>query len=1138
MKGNPDAATLSGEISRYLEDVSDANAREGAIEKAEKARDSGIGKLAAISHIKTFHSEESLSPVSGIAVAKDGRIFVSDEFNHRVLVYSPEFEQIAEIGSEGAGDGQFKYPRGLALDDDGSLYVADAWNHRVAVFGPDFKFNKNIGSLGEGPGRLDEPVGVVFFKGRLCVLEKSNHRVQAFDGKGNSVGTIGRRGSVGEQEAFYLTDVAPENFSIPVFEFPSSIATDGAGSLYVADTNNHRVVKLDSAWNDDSSFRLGGVRYPIGVACDTENNLHLAEFNREGVSVYSPDGALLYRYAPGDIQTPVAIAIGGGKAFVGGGMTAAVSAMEIDAEHDSRAVLENRFSRAFKDALSAFRDGGFGEALDALFLAAQAVEKPSVADFTALLPEHDYSFAVHEGGKGGEGGFDSPEKAEGFLSLLGGFREEILDGIDKALNEKLDAGKNFSRISLELEKEVLSGRESNETLMVERFRATKKLLSVSSEIKKKFYSLKKLDEFLQRLAAAGLGAGERLEQIKSAFARFARWKAVRNELYSNAEKLAPSLSFASSPEERAEFCENESGLSALVYEFNMLWRTCAGYNRELAALLRRPDSRDSGIFSGGSGVAAEELLWAAVDFFAFCAEGLNIRLEYLLSLEELIESFGAEELASVLGGMKDSEHWDIVGREDNIPRAASGTAYRLMPALWADAGYAPREKVSGDTWEKIVDFYNSEFRKFLNENSPLCVEFIRNEQLRKLADKGDPKQAAMVHRKAVLLGFHKFFQERYIGGMMAEYMIRFSLFALSENPLPVPRVEATEKGLEKLISEASWESFKAERALADIDAKRGDSGNLSEKNKLEVEANVIELGKIYHECLAAHLRIMRVRLYAKKGGGARPFRLKNNFYGPDNVNEAFRRPVALEFGRDGRLFVLSIVDARVFVLDGNCRFERSFAGYGLMEGKLLAPIDLKVAPDGSLFIANIVGCAFSVFSQEGEFIRGFRLIGDEGRQIVYSQFDSEGRLFVSFRDGKGISIYDTDGAKTGEISSNEGAFKSIGSIQGFAIKDDRLIIGGKGRFIIADIGGKEAESVVSSDIDFGNLIRIIVDEAGNVFGLDYERNKIVFVDAAFKSVRLTDGISTQSPTAIAAKNGLLAVGDLIANRVSLYEINI
>ncbi|MEE8483955.1 MAG: NHL repeat-containing protein, partial [Nitrospinota bacterium] len=864
MKGNPDAATLSGEISRYLEDVSDAKAREGAL---EKARESGIGKLAAISHLKTFHSGEDLSPVSGIAVAKDGRIFVSDEFNHRVLVYSPEFEQIAEIGSEGAGDGQFKYPRGLALSDDGGLYVADAWNHRVAVFGPDLKFNKNIGSLGEGLGRLDEPVGVVFFNGRLCVLEKSNHRIQAFDEKGNSVGTIGRRGSVGEQEDFYLTDVVPENFCRPVFEFPSSIATDGAGSLYVADTNNHRVVKLDSAWNDDSSFRLGGVRYPIGVACDAENNVHLVEFNREGVSVYSLDGALLYRYAPGDIQTPVAIASalgGGGKTFVGGGMKAAVSAMGIEAEHDSRAVVENRFSHAFKDALSAFRGGDFGEALDALSLAAQAVEKPSAADFTALLPEDDYSFAAHESG---EGGFDSPEKAEVFLSLLGGFREEVLDGIDKALDEKLDAGKNLNRISLELEKEVLSGRESNEALMVERFRATKKLLSVSSEIKKKFYSLKKLDEFLQRLAAAGLGAGERLEQIKNAFALFARWKAVRNELYSNAERLAPSLSFASPPEERAEFCENEIGLSALGYEYSMLWRTCAGYNRELAALFRR------------TGAASEELLWASVDFFAFCAEGLNIRLEYLLSLEELIESFGAEELASVLGGMKGNEHWDIVGREDNIPTAASGTAYRLMPALWADAGYAPREKIGGDTWEKIVDFYNSEFRKFLNENSPLCAEFVRNEQIRRVAEKGDPKQAAMLHRKTVLLGFHKLFQERYIGGMMAEYMIRFSLFALSENPLPGPQVETTEKVLEKLISEASRERFKAETALAGISAKRADSSNLDEKNRLEVEANVIELGRIYHECLAAHLRIIRARLCAKKGGGARPFRLKDNFYG-------------------------------------------------------------------------------------------------------------------------------------------------------------------------------------------------------------------------------------------------------------------
>lgn len=57
----------------------------------------------------------------GIAVASDGQIYVTDQFNHRVQRFTATGDFIFELGSFGSGDGQFNVPAGLAVDSDGSL---------------------------------------------------------------------------------------------------------------------------------------------------------------------------------------------------------------------------------------------------------------------------------------------------------------------------------------------------------------------------------------------------------------------------------------------------------------------------------------------------------------------------------------------------------------------------------------------------------------------------------------------------------------------------------------------------------------------------------------------------------------------------------------------------------------------------------------------------------------------------------------------------------------------------------------------------------------------------------------------------------------------------------------------------------
>jgi sugar lactone lactonase YvrE len=70
---------------------------------------------------------------SGVAIAKDGSVFVTDEQRDEVVKLSPALERVASWGKKGAGPLEFSKPRALAIDDQGQLWVLDLGNRRVQV---------------------------------------------------------------------------------------------------------------------------------------------------------------------------------------------------------------------------------------------------------------------------------------------------------------------------------------------------------------------------------------------------------------------------------------------------------------------------------------------------------------------------------------------------------------------------------------------------------------------------------------------------------------------------------------------------------------------------------------------------------------------------------------------------------------------------------------------------------------------------------------------------------------------------------------------------------------------------------------------------------------------------------------------
>jgi len=81
-----------------------------------------------------------LSSPRGVAVGRDGTVWVSDTGNHRVIAYDALLRNPREFGKKGSGPGEFSFPIGITVDDVGNVFVADCGNRRVVLLAQDGRF--------------------------------------------------------------------------------------------------------------------------------------------------------------------------------------------------------------------------------------------------------------------------------------------------------------------------------------------------------------------------------------------------------------------------------------------------------------------------------------------------------------------------------------------------------------------------------------------------------------------------------------------------------------------------------------------------------------------------------------------------------------------------------------------------------------------------------------------------------------------------------------------------------------------------------------------------------------------------------------------------------------------------------------
>jgi DNA-binding CsgD family transcriptional regulator/sugar lactone lactonase YvrE len=190
----------------------------------------------------------------GLAVAKDGTLYIADRAHNRVFkLIGGQLSPFAGTGAEGySGDGgaarnaTLDSPIGLALDVQGNLYIADALNNRIRKVDSRGTITTVAGSgeIGDGgdggpaqQASFSIPYGVAVARdGTLVVSDAGNNRLREV--------TPG-------QEILAVTASSQDGFAgdgLPAIaarlSAPEGVAFDAHGNLYVADTGNQRVREI------------------------------------------------------------------------------------------------------------------------------------------------------------------------------------------------------------------------------------------------------------------------------------------------------------------------------------------------------------------------------------------------------------------------------------------------------------------------------------------------------------------------------------------------------------------------------------------------------------------------------------------------------------------------------------------------------------------------------------------------------------------------------------------------------------------------------------------------------------------------------------------------------------------------------
>lgn len=252
------------------------------------------------------------SSPAGVAVDGTGHVYVADQINHTIRKITPAGIVTTLAGQAGAigstdgtgGAARFNHPSALAVDEAGNLLVADRDNHTLRKVTPAGVVTTLAGLAGSAGGadgtgsaaRFNRPAGVaVDSAGNVFVAEAGNHTIRRVTPAGMVTTMAGLAGSAG---SFDGTGSAAR------FNEPSGVVVDPAGNVFVADTYNHALRKVNPTGVVTTLAGMSGPGHvdgtnstarfyqPSGLGLDSAGNLLVGDWGNHVIRKATPAGVV------------------------------------------------------------------------------------------------------------------------------------------------------------------------------------------------------------------------------------------------------------------------------------------------------------------------------------------------------------------------------------------------------------------------------------------------------------------------------------------------------------------------------------------------------------------------------------------------------------------------------------------------------------------------------------------------------------------------------------------------------------------------------------------------------------------------------------------------------------------------------
>ena len=216
-----------------------------------------------------------------LLVRPDGTIFVADQQNNRIRQIAPT-GAISTVAGNGlhnlfspgvpATSSPMDWPSALAFDSSGNVVFAEIHSNRIGRINAGTGRVEAIANPTADSRNLSKPAGIAVDRdGNVLIADTGNHRIRRAT-SGGVLTTVAGTGAQG-----FCGDSGPA--ASACFDTPMDVKLDSRGNLYVADTGNNRIRRIDAATGIVTTV-VGPdtLRFPCAIALDANDDLYIVDW--------------------------------------------------------------------------------------------------------------------------------------------------------------------------------------------------------------------------------------------------------------------------------------------------------------------------------------------------------------------------------------------------------------------------------------------------------------------------------------------------------------------------------------------------------------------------------------------------------------------------------------------------------------------------------------------------------------------------------------------------------------------------------------------------------------------------------------------------------------------------------------------